>query len=127
MARELSGTARRLEGERSRIAARMQKLTNVMAERRLLVNRSNLELARELWPGAYRKSYRKRKAVYRDLTEENMLYLQDNMALLEDQRKYYDVLIELGKYEQDWLQMKARDFSKLVHCKFLDVMIELRK
>jgi hypothetical protein len=113
MAGELSGTVRRLEGERSRIGARMQKLRSVIAERRLLVNKSNLELARELWPGAYRKSNPKRKAVYRDLTEEKILYLQDNKVLLEDRQKYYDVLIELGKYEQDWLHMKTQDFSRL--------------
>jgi hypothetical protein len=110
---DLSGTVRRLEGERRKIAARMQKLRTAVEERRLLVNRSNLELAREIWPGAYRKSYRKRKAVYRVLTDKKIQYVQNKLILLEDQQKYYDVLIELGKYEQDWLHIKARDFSKL--------------
>lgn len=113
MAGELSGTVRRLERERSRIIARMQKLKTVVAERRLLINKNNLELARELWPGAYRKSYRNRKAVCRILTDGKIVYLQDNLRLLEDRQKYYDVLIELGKYEYDWLHIKARDFSKL--------------
>jgi hypothetical protein len=113
MLADLSGTVRRLEGERRKIAARMQKLRTAVEERRLLVNRSNLELAREIWPGAYRKSYRKRKAVYRVLTDKKIQYVQNKLILLEDQQKYYDVLIELGKYEQDWLHIKARDFSKL--------------
>lgn len=115
MARELSGTVRRLEGERSRIEARMQKLRTAVAERRVLVNKNNLELARELWPGTYRTSYGRRKVVYRDLTDEKILHLQNDLRMLEDQQKYYDVLIELGKYEQGWLHIKKRDFSKLAN------------
>lgn len=113
MARKLSRTVRRLEGKRSRIEARMQKLGTAVAERRVLVNKNNLELARALWPGAYRTSYGSRKAVYRALTDEKILQLQDNLRMLEDQQQYYDVLIELGKYEQGWLHIKERDFSKL--------------
>jgi len=113
MARELSGFVRRLEWERSRIEVRMQKLRTAVAERRVLVNKNNLELARELWPGAYRRSYGRRKAVYRDLTEKKILHLQNNLRMLADQQQYYDVLIELGKYEQSWLHIKERDFSKL--------------
>ncbi len=115
MVGELSGTVRRLKGERRKIAARMQKLRTAVEERRLLVNKSNLELAREIWPGAYQKSYHRRKAVYRVLTEKKIQSVQNKLISLEDQQKYYDVLIELGKYEQDWLHIKARDFSRLAN------------
>ncbi len=111
--RELSETIRRLEGERNRIEARVQKLQAAVEERRLLISKSNLKLARQLWPGAYRKSYRPRKPFYRALSDDNILYLQDVVRSLEDQHQYYDGLIERGKYEQDWLHIKSRDFSKL--------------
>ncbi len=110
---ELRGTIRRLEGERHGIEAQMQKLRTAVEDRRLLVNKNNLKMARELWPGAYRKSYRPRKPFYRTLSDDNILYLRDVVRSLEDQQKYYDVLLELGKYEQDWLHIKARDLSKL--------------
>ncbi len=110
---ELRGTIRRLEGDRSRIEARLQKMRTAVEERRILVNKRNLKLVRELWPGAYRKSYRPRKPFYRTLSDDNILFLQDAMRSLDDQHKYYDVLIELGKYEQDWLHIMSRDFSKL--------------
>jgi hypothetical protein len=113
MAGELRGVVRRLEGERSRLETRMKKRRTAVAERRVLVNKNNLELARELWPGAYGRPYGSRKAVYRKLTEEKILYLQNDLRTLEDQQKYYDVLIELGKYEQGWLNIKERDFSRL--------------
>ncbi len=112
MAGELSVTVRKLEREERRITARVQKLRTAVTERRLLVNKNNLELARELWPAMYRKSYG-RKAVYRDLTDNKILYLQNKQRLLEERQKYYEVLIELGKGEQSWLRIKARDFSKL--------------
>jgi hypothetical protein len=112
---DLSGTVWRLEGEKRKIAVRMQKLRTAVEAQRLLVNKSNLELAREIWPGAYRKSYHRRKAVYRILTDKNIQYVQNKLILLEDRQKYYDVLIELGKYEQDWLHIKTRDFSKLAN------------
>ncbi len=110
---ELRGTIRRMTGERNAIEARLQKIRTAVEERRILVNKKNLKLVRELWPGAYRKSYRPRKPFYRTLSDDNILFLQDAARSLEDQQKYYDVLIELGKYEQDWLHIMSRDFSKL--------------
>ncbi len=110
---ELRGTIRRLEGERHSIEARTQKLRTAVEKRRLLVNKNNLKMARELWPGAYRKSYSPRKPFYRTLSDDNILYLRDVVRSLEDQHKYYDVLLELGEYEQDWLHIMSRDLSKL--------------
>lgn len=109
---ELGGTVQKLDGEKKKIEARMQKLNTAVVERRILVDRDDLELAHELWP-TYRVSNDRPKATYKDLTDEEVLRLRSELSSLGEQQKYFDCLTELGKYEQDWLDIKAEDSVKL--------------
>jgi hypothetical protein len=109
---ELGGIVRKLDGERQRIETRMQKVNTAVVERRVLVDKDDLELARELWP-SYKVSYERREAIYKELTDDEVLRLQNELRRLGEQQKYFECLAELGRYEQAWLNIKAGDFAKL--------------
>jgi hypothetical protein len=108
---ELGGMMRKLEGEKKTLDARMQKLNTAVLERRILVDKDDLELARELWP-AYR-SYDRREAIYKDLSDAEVFYFQTELKTLGEQQKYFECLAELGNYEEGWLIIKADEFAKL--------------
>ena len=112
LAAELGGSVHTLEGEEKKIEARTQKINTAVVERRVLVAKDDLELARELWP-AYRVSYERREAVYQELSDEDVLYLRNELRSLGEQQKYFDCLMELAKYELAWLNIKIEDFGKL--------------
>ncbi len=112
LAGELDGTVRNLEGEKKKIEARMQKLNTAVVERRVLVDKDDMELARELWP-TYRVSYDRREAIYKELSEDEVLYFRNELRSLAEQQKYFECLTELGRYEQGWLDIKTEDFTKL--------------
>jgi len=108
---ELGGIMLKLEGEKKKIEARMQRLNTAVMERRILVDKDDLELARELWP-TYRP-YDYRQAIYKDLTDTEVFYFRNELKALGEQQKYFDCLQELGKYEEEWLILKADEFTKL--------------
>jgi hypothetical protein len=110
LADELDGSVQRLEKDRKVIEARMQRLNAAVTDRRILVDRDDLDLARELWP-SYRPSSDRREAVYRDLSEEEVLYFRNEQRAAVEQLKYLDCLTELGTYERGWLAIKAGDFA----------------
>ena len=109
---ELGATVQKLEGDKKKIEARMQKLNTAVVERRILVDKDDLELARELWP-TYRFPYDRREATYKELSDEEVLYFRNQLRPLGEQQKYFECLAELGKYEQGWLDIKAEEFAKL--------------
>ncbi len=109
---ELRRKVQKLENEKNKIEAFMQKIETAITERRVLVSRDDLEVARELWP-TYRDPYDRREAVYLDLTDEEVLLLRKKLSSLDEQRMYFECLTELGKYEQDWQDIKAKNFAKL--------------
>jgi len=87
------------------------KLNTAVLERRILVNKDDLELARELWP-TYRVSYDRPEVTYKELTEEEVLRFRNELRSLGEQQKYFECLTELGKYEQVWLDIKVEDSAK---------------
>jgi hypothetical protein len=109
---ELGGTVHRLEEDAGKMEARMRKVNTAVAERRVLVDKDDLELARELWPSS-RVSYDSREAVYKELSDEEVLYLRNELRSLGEQQKYLLCLMELGRYELAWLDLKAKDFIQL--------------
>lgn len=109
---ELSGTVQKLEGEKKKTEARMQKLNTAVAERRVLVDKGDLELAHELWP-TYRVSNDRPEATYKELTDEEVLHLRNELRSLGERQKYFECLVELAKYEQGWLDIKTQDSAKL--------------
>jgi hypothetical protein len=111
LAAELGGMMQKQEGERKKIEVRMQKLNTAVIERRILVDKNDLDLARELWP-AYR-SYDHREAIYKDLSDAEVLYLWNELRSLGEPLKYFECLSELEKYEEEWLIIKADEFAKL--------------
>lgn len=110
-AEELGGIMQKLDGEKKKIEARMQKLNKAVAERRILVDKDDLELARELWP-TYRPSDH-REAAYKDLSDAEVFYLRNELRGLGEQQQYFENLSELGSYEENWLLIKADEFLKL--------------
>ena len=108
---ELGGMMQKLEGEKKKLDARIQKLNTAVLERRILVDKGDLELARELWP-AYR-SYDRGEAIYKDLSDAEVFYFQSELKTLGEQQKYFECLAELGNYEEGWLIIKAGEFAKL--------------
>ncbi len=108
---ELAGMMQKLEEEKKKLDERMQKLNTAVLERRILVDKDDLELARELWP-AYR-SYDRREAIYKDLSDAEVFYFQGELKTLGEQQKYFECLAELGNYEESWLIIKADEFVKL--------------
>jgi hypothetical protein len=109
---ELSQTVQKLEEKKKMIETRIQKLNTAVMERRVLVDKGDLELARELWP-TYRVAYGHPEVTYKELTDEEVLRLRDELISLGERQKYFECLTELGKYEQVWLDIKAEDSSKL--------------
>jgi hypothetical protein len=110
---ELGRTALRIKGEKDKTEARMQKLSTAVTERRVLVDMKDLELAHELWPATYRVSYDRPESTFRELTDEEVLRLRNELRSLGEQQKYFECLTELGKYEQGWLDIKTDDSAKL--------------
>lgn len=113
LADELDRMILKLEGEKKKLEARIQKLNAAVMERRVLVDKDDLELARELWPSYRDRTYNRSEALYKDLTDEEVLYLRNELRSHEEQQKYFVSLIELGKYEEAWLLTKADEFAKL--------------
>ena len=113
LADELDRMILKLEGEKKKLEARMQKLNTALLERRVLVDKDDLELARELWPSYRDRTYNRSEALYKDLTDEEVLYLMNELRSHKEQQKYFDSLIELGKYEEAWLFIKDDEFTRL--------------
>jgi len=111
LADELDGSVQRMEKEKKVIEARMLRLNTAVTDRRILVDRDDLELARELWP-SYRESSDRREAVYKDLSDDEVLYFRSELRAAGEQLKYLDCLTELGTYERGWLAIKAGDFAR---------------
>jgi len=111
LADELGGMMQKLEGEKKKIEARMQKLNTAVAERRILVDKGDLELARELWPTYQYSDHR--EAIYKDLTDAEVFYFRNELKTLGEQQKYFECLSELGQYEEGWLILKSDEFLKL--------------
>ncbi len=109
---DLGNTLQRLEGEKKKVETRMQKVNTAVVERRVLVDKEDLELARELWP-AYKVSYDRREAVYKELTDEEVLRLQHDLQGLKERQQYFECLAELSRYEQVWMDMKTEDFTRM--------------
>ena len=80
LSRELSGNVRKLEKEQGRVAARIKKLEQAVQERRILVDREELELSKELWPPTRSNPSDEREAVYKDLTDEEIRKFQRERA-----------------------------------------------
>ena len=112
MTEELGGMMQKLEGEKKKIETRMQKLSAAVAERRILVDKDDLELAREIWPAYRDRAYDRREIRYKDLTDEEVLYFSNELRSLVERQKYFESLSELGKYEEVWLLIKADEFTK---------------
>ncbi len=113
LAGELGERVLKLEGEKKKLETRRQKLNAAVVERRVPVDKDDLELARELWP-AYRSGpYDRREAHYKDLSDEEVFYFQNELRSLGEERKYFECLSELEKYEEGWLLIKADEFAKL--------------
>ncbi len=111
LADELGGIMQKLDGEKKNIEARMQKLNKAVTERRILVDKDDLKLARELWP-TYRFSDH-REAVYKDLSDAEVFYLRNELRSLGEKQQYFESLSELGSYEEGWLIIKTDEFTKL--------------
>ena len=111
LAGELGRIMQKLDGEKSKYEARILKLNTAVLERRILVDKDDLDLARVLWP-TYRPSDH-REAIYKDLTEAEVLYFRNELRLLGEPLKYIEGLSELGKYEENWLIIKADEFTKV--------------
>ena len=113
LADELGGITQKLDEARKKVEARMQKLTTAVQERRILVDKDDLELARELWPAYRDRPYDRREAVYKDLSDAEVLYFRNDLKTLGEQQKYFEGQSELGQYEEEWLIIKADEFTKL--------------
>ncbi len=112
---KLGRTMQRIKEGKEKTETRMQKLNTAVEERRVLVDKNDLDLAHELWPSTYRVSYDRPEATYRELTDENVLRLRNELRALGERQKYFECLTEFGKYEQVWLDIKAEDSAKLSH------------
>lgn len=113
LAGQLAGKMRELDAAQSRIEARMRKLRRAVQERRLLVEKEDLELAKELWPAYRDRPYDGREAVYKDLTDEEVDRFRRELIALGEDQKYFDVLIELERYELAWLSLKIEEGAAL--------------
>jgi hypothetical protein len=82
-------------------------------ERRILVDKEELELSKELKPTYRYSPYDQREAVYRGLTDEEVAQFQRELKLLEEQQKHYEVVMELARYELGWLSLKAGESAAL--------------
>jgi hypothetical protein len=106
-----AGTVLKLEGGKKRIEARIQKINTAVLERRVLVDKEDLELARELWP-SYKVSYDRREAVYKELTDDEILRLRNDLRSLGERQMYFECLNELARFEQFWLDIKSEEFAR---------------
>lgn len=113
LAGQLGGKMREFEAALSKIEARILKLKQALQDGRLLVEKDDLELARELWPSYRDWPYGSREAVYKDLTDEEVGRFRYELTALGEQQKHLEVLAELGKYELNWLFLKAEDSAAL--------------
>jgi hypothetical protein len=109
LAGQLGGKIRELDAALGKIEARILKLKQAVQERRLLVEKDDLELAKELWPSYRDWPYGSREAVYKDLTEEEVGRFRYELTALGEQQKQLEVLAELGKYELIWISLKVGD------------------
>jgi hypothetical protein len=110
---DLSGKIRALEAEQSKVEARIKKLKPAVLERRILVDKEELELSKELRPTYRYNPYDSREAVYRDLTDDEVGQFQRELKMLEEYQKHYEVVTELGRYELGWLSIKAGESAVL--------------
>jgi hypothetical protein len=113
LAGQLDGKVRELDTVQSRIEVRMQKLAKAVQERRLLVDKDDLELAKELWPAYRDRPYDGREAVYKDITEDEVGRFRYELMTLGEEKKHFEVLAELGRYELTWLSLKTEDSAAL--------------
>ena len=113
LAEQLAGKVRELDAAQGKIEARMEKLKHAVQDRRLLVEKDDLELAKELWPTYHDKYYDHREAVYKDLTDAEVERFRYELRSLGEQRKYREVLTELGHYELSWLSLKIQESAAL--------------
>ena len=113
LSRELSGNVSRLEKEQDRIAARIKKLEQAVQERRILIDKEELELSKELWPPTRSNPYDEREAVYKDLTDEEIRKFQRELVTLEEKQRHFESVTMLWKYERGWLSLKAGESETL--------------
>jgi hypothetical protein len=113
LAHGLGGMLQKLESEKKKLEARMQKINTAVLERRVMVDKDDLEIARELWPSYRDRPYDRSEAIYKDLTDEEVLFLRNELRQLGERQKYFECVSELEKYEQVWLSLKSEEFEKL--------------
>jgi hypothetical protein len=113
LAEQLAGKVRELDAAQGKIEARMEKLKQAVQDRRLLVEKDDLELAKELWPAYRDRYYDRREAVYKDLTDAEVERFRYELRSLGEQQKHREVLTELGHYELSWLSLKIQDSAAL--------------
>ncbi len=110
---QLSTSMRAQEEEKKRNQARMQKLNTAVMEGRILVDKDDLELAKELWPNYRTKPYDSREVVYKDLTDEELDRFRYELKQLGDRQKFLGVLLELEQYELNWMNARSEEASQL--------------
>ncbi len=113
LAEQLAGKVRELDAAQGKIEARMGKLKQAVQDRRLLVEKDDLELAKELWPTYRDKHYDHGEAAYKDLTDAEVDLFRYELRSLGEQQKHREVLAELGHYELSWLSLKIQDSAAL--------------
>ncbi len=92
----------------------MQRLNRAVLERRIPVEKNDLELAKELRPtNRDRRPSDKREAVYRELANDEVEWFRMELRSLGDQRTYLSGLSELSQYELNWMSMKFEDSAFL--------------
>jgi hypothetical protein len=113
LAEQLAGKVRELDAAQGKIEARMGKLKQAVQDRRLLIEKDDLELAKELWPTYRDRYYDHREAFYKDLTDAEVERFRYELRSLGEQQKYREVLTELGHYELSWLSLMMQDSAAL--------------
>jgi hypothetical protein len=112
-AQQLSRRVGKLDDGRKKLDVRVQKLGVAVRDRRVLVSKDDLDLAKELWPTYRDRPYGPREAVYKDLTDDEVERLRGELRALGETQTYYEVLAELARYELGWISLKAEDSAAL--------------
>jgi hypothetical protein len=104
----------KLEEDKNKIESRIRKLNMAVLERRILVEKADLELAKELRPTRRdRRPSDYREVAYRDLADDEVERYRWELRSLGEQRTYLSGLSELSQYELNWISMKADDSATL--------------
>ena len=103
----------KLEKEREAIESRMERLDKGVTEKRLLIDVTDLELARELWPDYQDRFQYYGEAIYRDLTADELVRLQLELWQLQSRQPLYAGLSDFIRSERRWWAFKADEFRKI--------------